>query len=87
MVAVRGDDRSSRNSVFNLTIIRGDDMSQAQLEWYGVPSSEAAKMTVLAGCRDMLREAAKQLRAMGMYGGHERMADLHADSADQILSA
>lgn len=65
---------------------RGDDMSQAQLEWYGVPSSEAAKMTVLAGCWDMLREAAKHFRCLDQQG-HARMADLHANSADQIINA
>lgn len=39
----------------------------------------------LRGCRDMLRECAKQLRSMG-ESGHSAMADVMADSADAAIA-
>lgn len=39
----------------------------------------------LAGCHDMLREAAKQARARGDRG-HATMADRHADAAHEALA-
>lgn len=51
-------------------------------EWWMTRTTTQA---TLEGCRTALRECAKQFRAMGMHGGHERMADDHADAADAEL--
>lgn len=43
--------------------------------------------SVLRGCRDMLREAAKQFRSAGDRGdGHAVMCDRHADNADRFVA-
>ena len=38
----------------------------------------------IRGCRDMLRESAKQFRLL-CDNGHAKMCDLHADNADSYL--
>ena len=45
---------------------------------------EGDQFSTLRGCRDMLRESAKQFRLL-KDNGHAVMADRHADAADAVL--
>ena len=40
----------------------------------------------LKGCRDQLRESAKQHRLAGDGKGHGSMCDIHADKADSTIA-
>ena len=49
-----------------------------------VTAAEPEQNSVLRGCRDMLREAAKQFR-LSDDPGHAKMCDRHADAAERGL--
>ena len=80
-----GDETYGNDAIYSPGKARTDELRQARAAIAEDYAQRDALEKALRGCRDMLRESAKQHRLSGDYG-HGVGCDQHADAADAALA-